>query len=92
MGIHICIFDNNGDELPQSKWEYLREIHDRYFPSLIDWGCIEKGVDECEEYFKPLDIDRIRKDLKKLNWNNQDRYMKLLNFVEKENCWLWFCY
>ena len=92
MGIHICVYDKDGNELPVSEWDYIRQGHDRQFPDLIQWDNTERGPKDnskLEDCFRPKDISRIRTELHALGWNDCARYDKLLDLLER-GCWVYF--
>ena len=79
MGIHICI-QNNGVDHPD--WDYIRRGHDSDFPGLIDW----RNVTWHPEYegFRPKNIPLLRKRILKTNWDDKNRYLTLLDIIEKD--------
>ena len=84
MGIHLCIYDKNGKELPEEKWDSIRHNNDENFIRLINNEKIENNNKD-SSLFRPTDISRIRNDLNNLKWGNVEMFYKLLNLLENRN-------
>lgn len=90
MGLHICFIKDSKDHHPD--WDYLRQGGDNQFPALIDWSKIEYKNSDQEEW-RPTNIPELRDKINATDWPGKDRYLHLLDLVEKTpDYWLYFSY
>jgi hypothetical protein len=90
MGIHICLYKNEEDH---PEWDYIRQANDRDFPGIIDWGKVTFCNGEEDDYFRPKNIDELREKINNTDWDNKERYLKLMDLISRDaDCWLYFSY
>ena len=85
MGMNIHVKDKSGNDHPE--WDWIRYGNDDEFTEIIDW----KQVDRFEELFRPRNIEQLKEKIKSTDWLNQERYLKLLQYVQ-DGWWLYFSY
>jgi hypothetical protein len=87
MGIHILVVNKDLKEHPD--WDYIRVRHDKEFEGML-YDNIKHNPDapSYADLFKPVEIDRIRKDLANTGWDNVSRYEKLLDIIADDEWWL----
>lgn len=93
MGINISVYKKPDLDykVRYEEWDFIRQGHDIEFSGLASlWANKEKSFDEYgdpEEFFRPYNVDEIRAEVKAQNWDDEERYMKLLDLIEK-GCWI----
>ena len=75
MGLHISIL-KNWKEHPD--WDTVRQGNDEDFYRMIG------NENEFREWYRPKDFTVIRNKIHATNWENKDRYLKLLNILEAD--------
>lgn len=92
MGIHLCVEDDNGNEV--KEWDSLRQGNDRDFANVVwswqlEWDeRIDQSGLSSYEYddmvgMRPKDICVFRECIKRQNWKYEQRYLHLADLLEK---------
>jgi hypothetical protein len=89
MGIHICLIKNDKDH---PGWDFLRQGHDKEFPSLIDWDKVEYRED-IKWDFRPTNLEELKIKIHGTEWEDKGRYLHLIDLIENDpDCWMYFSY
>lgn len=90
MGIHINVEQDVGIDHPE--WDWIRVQHDREFQELLDgMDFVYRNAYENDGYFRPVQIENLKDNIRDTGWDNADRYLHLVVLLES-GAWIEFGY